>query len=394
MEEIFKDLKNYIEKYYKELGNSKKPIAYLSAMAPQEILRALDFEIFLPENHSAFIGAKRIGEKFIKRTIQEGFSPEICTYLLADIGSHLEKKPAFEIYGLREFPKPEIFCYSTNQCYEIGEWFKYLGSFYKVPVFEIPAIKPFSNQRDYIKFYEKKLKNLVQNLEKICNKKLDLEMLKEKIKNSKNASLYWEKILDLNLKKNYKISFLDHLFLMAPMVLGRGKEETVEFYKRIYEKAKKLKEKEYKFRIWWEGMPLWGKLRYLKEKFEELKIAPIGSTYCASWVFNFEGKDPFKAMARAYYSNLFITWAKEKKLKWLCEKAKKYKVDGFIFLEAKTCKQNTNTCFGLPKKIFEEIGVPFTVIYGDMVDLRHFSEAETNLKLEGFLETVKSFSRN
>lgn len=389
MFEIFKILRDLLRDYYLNLKETKKPVAYLSAMAPQEIFRAFDFEIFLPENHSAFIGTKRGGEFFIKRSIQEGFSPDICTYLLSDIGSHLEGKCSFEEYGFEKFPKPALFCYSTNQCYEIGEWFKFLSALYKVPVFSIPSIKNYDGEKEFLNFYEKNLINLVKNLENFTGKKLKEEKLKIALKNTKEASIYWESFLNLNRGAGFKSSFLDHLFLMAPMVLMRGEDKTVEFYKKLYEISKNEKNKEYKYRIWWEGMPVWGKLRYFKEKFETMGLAVVGSTYASSWVFKFKSMNSIKALREIYYKNLFITWSEERKLNWLIKKAEEFKIDGFIFMEARSCRANTNTYYGMPERIFKETGIPYLILSGDMVDMRHFSEPETNLKLEAFLETIK-----
>jgi len=388
MIEIFNLLKEFLKGYYLSFLEEKKPVAYLSAMAPQELFRSFGFNVFLPENHSAYLGAKRKTEFFIKRSIQEGFSPEICTYLLTDIGSHLEEKFGFEEYGLEKIPKPDILCYSTNQCYEIGEWFKFLGRLYNVPVLSIPAIKNYNGEKEFLNFFEKNLFNLIKELEKFKGESLNEDDLKSRLENTKNASLYWEKILNLN-KNGFKYSFQDHLFLMAPIVLARGDEKLFEFYKLLYEKSKDEKEKEFKYRLWWEGMPVWGKIRYFKERFESLKIGVVGSTYCSSWVFNYKSNNLIKAMAEIYYKNLFITFSEEKKIQWLKRKAEEFNIDGFIFLEAKTCRSNTNTYFGIPQIIYKETGIPYLILSGDMVDLRHFSEAETNLKIEAFLETIE-----
>jgi len=388
MIEIFNLLKEFLKGYYLSFLEEKKPVAYLSAMAPQELFRSFGFNVFLPENHSAYLGAKRKTEFFIKRSIQEGFSPEICTYLLTDIGSHLEEKFGFEEYGLEKIPKPDILCYSTNQCYEIGEWFKFLGRLYNVPVLSIPAVKNYNGEKEFLNFFEKNLFNLIKELEKFKGESLNEDDLKSRLENTKNASLYWEKILNLN-KNGFKYSFQDHLFLMAPIVLARGDEKLFEFYKLLYEKSKDEKEKEFKYRLWWEGMPVWGKIRYFKERFESLKIGVVGSTYCSSWVFNYKSNNLIKAMAEIYYKNLFITFSEEKKIQWLKRKVEEFNIDGFIFLEAKTCRSNTNTYFGIPQIIYKETGIPSLILSGDMVDLRHFSEAETNLKIEAFLETIE-----
>ena len=40
------------------------------------------------------------------------------------------------------------------------------------------------------------------------------------------------------------------------------------------------------FRLFWDGMPIWGKLRDLAALFSELKTCVVASTYCNSWIFS------------------------------------------------------------------------------------------------------------
>ena len=63
-----------------------------------------------------------------------------------------------------------------------------------------------------------------------------------------------------------------------------------------------------------------------------------------------------------------------------------FKIDAFIFHDAKTCPYNTNTRFALPDELEQATGIPVTRIFGDLVDIRHFSEQEFAFRLEAFLE--------
>ncbi|HDY75349.1 MAG TPA: 2-hydroxyacyl-CoA dehydratase, partial [Candidatus Marinimicrobia bacterium] len=77
-------LKNILKTYFTEM---RSPIAWCTSAGPAEILRALGFDMYFPENHGALLGASRIAEKYIPRAHQEGFDGEICSYLTADIGA-------------------------------------------------------------------------------------------------------------------------------------------------------------------------------------------------------------------------------------------------------------------------------------------------------------------
>ena len=52
-----------------------------------------------------------------------------------------------------------------------------------------------------------------------------------------------------------------------------------------------------KLRIYWEGMPFWGKLRDFSTQFLDLRACVVASTYCNSWIFDaLDPADPFRSM--------------------------------------------------------------------------------------------------
>ena len=54
-----------------------------------------------------------------------------------------------------------------------------------------------------------------------------------------------------------------------------------------------------RFRIYWEGMPIWGRLSAHSELFAGLEACVLASTYCNSWIFSaLDPDDPFNSMAR------------------------------------------------------------------------------------------------
>jgi len=63
-------------------------------------------------------------------------------------------------------------------------------------------------------------------------------------------------------------------------------------------------------------------------------------------------------------------------------------VDGVVYHDAKTCPHNSNTRYGLPQRLKERTGVPFIVIYGDLNDLRCFSEEQAKTNIEAFVEQL------
>jgi len=125
-------LKSLMKNYYAGL---KAPLAWCTSAGPAEILRALGFEVYFPENHGALLGASRTAQKYIPRAHQAGYAPEICSYLTADIGAYLAgETPLSEAYGLSSIPKPDLIVFNTNQCREVADWFGFFGREFNCPV--------------------------------------------------------------------------------------------------------------------------------------------------------------------------------------------------------------------------------------------------------------------
>ena len=63
-------------------------------------------------------------------------------------------------------------------------------------------------------------------------------------------------------------------------------------------------------------------------------------------------------------------------------------VHGIIFHDARTCPYNTNSRFGLPRRLQEAHGIPTLVLDGDLNDLRCFSDEQARTNLEAFVEQL------
>ena len=83
-----------------------------------------------------------------------------------------------------------------------------------------------------------------------------------------------------------------------------------------------------RFRLYWEGMPIWGRLRAHSELFAGLGACVLASTYCNSWIFSaFDAAAPFRSMARAY-TELFIVRSDEAKEAYIKQMIDTFKIDG------------------------------------------------------------------
>ncbi|MBC8456764.1 MAG: 2-hydroxyacyl-CoA dehydratase, partial [Deltaproteobacteria bacterium] len=144
-----------------------------------------------------------------------------------------------------------------------------------------------------------------------------------------------------------------------------------------------------KHRLYWEGMPIWGKLRALSEQFTSLKTCVVASTYCNSWIYDqLDPDEPFESMALAY-TELFIVRDEIYKEQYIKDCYELFRFDGVIFHDAKTCPNNSNNRYGMPGRLSKNLGIPELTINGDLNDLRCYSEEQAKTNIEAFIEQLE-----
>ncbi|MFX1573398.1 MAG: 2-hydroxyacyl-CoA dehydratase subunit D [Promethearchaeota archaeon] len=397
-----KELKQIMTDYYYELDDASKSydkkIAWCSSVGPAEILRSLGFQVYFPENHSAMLGSTRMATDLIPYANAIGYSPEICSYLTADIGAYLKKvTPLSRAYpGINSIPKPDVLVFNTNQCREVQDWFRWFSEEYKVPLLGIYTPRTIDEVTDsVITFIAEQMEELVKSLEQISRARFDINDLKRVVSLSRKCSDLWKEVLDTAANTPSPITFFDGTVHMGPAVVLRGTQQAVDYYKTLLSELKeRVKNHEgaiddERYRIYWEGMPIWGRLRHYSELFASLKVCVVASTYCNSWIFTaFDNKDPFKSMAKAY-TNLFIVRSDEYKEEYLKNMVEFFKVDGILFHDAKTCPHNTNARYGMPQRLEIKAGVPNLIINGDLNDLRCLSDEQSRTSIEAFIEQLE-----
>ena len=389
-------LKPLLTEYFTGL---KAPVAWCTSVGPAEILRALGFEVYFPENHGALLGASRTAGKYIPKAHQAGFAGEICSYLTSDIGAWLSgETPLTRAYGISEVPKPDLIVFNTNQCREVAEWFNFFSREFGCPTVGIyPPRYLETVSTDDVAQVVAQFENLIEVGEGVIGKRLDPARLKQVMALSREGSALWMKVLSAAKSNPAPLTFFDGTILMAPIVVLRGTQACVDYYTEVIAELEGLVAggigavPDERLRIYWEGMPIWGRLRTLSDHFMANGAAVVASTYCNSWIFeDLDPEDPLPSLAYAY-TQIFINRGENAKLEMLIEMCDGYQIDGMIFHDSKTCFNNTNSRFGLPERINQATGLPTLSIDGDLNDLRFFSDGQTQTRLETFFEqlTVK-----
>jgi benzoyl-CoA reductase/2-hydroxyglutaryl-CoA dehydratase subunit BcrC/BadD/HgdB len=342
------------------------------------------------------LGATRMATDLIPEANALGYSPDICSYLTADIGAFLKGvTPLSKVFNIDSIPKPDVLVYNTNQCRDVQDWFNWFGKKFQAPVLGITTHRNVGDVTEaHIASIAKQMQALIEPLEKVSGKKFEIEKLKKAVKLSRDCSDIWKKILDTAAAVPSPLTFFDGTTLMGPAVVGRGTQKALDvFEKLLAELEERIKNGEgavegEQHRIYWDGMPVWGRLSAHSKLFAGLNTNVLASTYCNSWIFSaLDPEDPFGSMAKAY-TELFIVRDDEAKERYIKQMLEFFKVDGIIYHDAKTCPNNTNCRYGMPQRLAEATGIPSLTIHGDLNDLRMLSDEQTKTNVEAFIEQL------
>ncbi|MGI6418356.1 MAG: 2-hydroxyacyl-CoA dehydratase subunit D [Thermoguttaceae bacterium] len=396
--ESTKKMKSVMGDYFTELCQGPergKKTAWCTSVGPAELLYAMGFNVFFPENHGAMLGASRMATDLIPVANALGYSPDICSYLTSDIGSYLKNQSPIQKMNLPGPPKADVLVFNTNQCRDVKDWFQFYAREWNVPCIGIHTPRSIGQVDEQLADYiGAQIESLIEPLEKVSGEKFDLDRLRQVVALSKQCTELWKQVLLSAANRPAPLTFFDGTIQMGPAVVLRGTQEAVDYYQVLVDELNQrvaegigAVEGE-RFRIYWEGMPIWGKLSSLSKQFIELKTAVVASTYCNSWIFDaLDPADPFRSMARAY-SSIFICRSEEYKEQYIKQMAEEYQVDGILYHDAKTCPNNSNCRYEMPQRLHRQLGKPYLVINGDLNDLRLYSEEQARTNIEAFAEQL------
>jgi len=393
-------LRDLLQTYFLTLDEaSRQPdrkVAWMSSVSPVELVRAMGYDVYFPENHGALLGATRTASSLIPHALARGYSPDICSYLTSDIGSHIAgQTPLQDLYGIDGPPRPDLLIYSTNQCRDVGDWWNFYAREFGVPVVGIhPPHQPDTLTEGHLRAVEAEHRELVRVLEQETGQQLDRERLRSVVELSRKASVLWRDVLNLARHRPAPLTFFDGPIHMAPIVLLRGTQAAIDYYELLRDELLERIQTGTaavpgeRVRLYWEGMPVWGALRELSSLFFDKQVAVVASTYCNSWIFDKLDPDNIDESLARVYTEIFINRSENAKSRMLQQFVADFSVDGVVFHDCKTCPNNTNCRYGMPERLYDSSGLPSVVIDGDMTDLRLFSIEQVRTALEGFIEQL------
>lgn len=378
-------LKELVRDYYRDLDRASadpaRRVACCSSLAPVEVVRALDFLPYFPENHAALIAASRQGASYLARAGALGYSQFANSAMRLDVGALLSgHSPLVGIHGVTGPPRPDVVVYSTNTGRALINWFRFYGDHYQIPVVGLnpPAELDLLERIDQHAAVQQLLR-MVSRLETVAGRPLDSDRLAGIVAATAEASGLWGEILALARATPAPLTVFDMLVHVAPMVLLRGTSEAAEYYRMLRDEVEDRVAQGVgalvaeRLRCYWDGPPIWCSLRPLSRLLAEHGVAVVASTFCESFVLGgLDPDDPIATLARTY-AEVFANRSDAYQLGFLVTQLHEYGIDFALLHDCRTAPQTNHVRYGLADRLTRRSGVPAVVVEADSHDERLFS---------------------
>jgi benzoyl-CoA reductase subunit B len=373
-----------------------------------EILRTFDFQLVFPEINSLQTGVRKVSEEYIRLSEDYGMSPDVCSYVKADVGLILKEHqhPAGRI------PKAHL-AVASNMCSTFIKWAEIWERHLKTPTFvlDLPGqragnwrVRPGDAQHAAdARWVEAQFRDLIERCEKITGKRFDIDRLAEVEDRVNKMVFHWNNVMALNrvCPAPYN-AMLDGLTYIGIMNVYRGAPEGVEFMRRLEEtlKAKVARGEgrvaEERYRLLFSGTPCYVSMRRLVELFETWGGVFAYSDYLTfaaggmdAGELVYDTSRPLESLAEITalaaqrgLSNQFFAHER------LAQQVRDYDVDGIVFHGIKSCRFVSSGMADTRDYLNKRLSMPSLYIESDLIDPRYWSDAQIKNRVDAFFETL------
>jgi len=376
-----------------------EPVGWSTAIFPQEICETLGIPVLYPENHSAAIAAKHLGDEFIEHA--EGpmnYPMNICSYARLNIAFADKLQDADFKRPDPCMPSPDFLLLANNSCTQLMKWYEVLSRNLNIPIFFVDCLYNYSEEmpgEHKVKYIRTQIEECIAGLEKLSGKKMDWDKFLEVQKRSQLNSKLFDDITKFNARKPAPLSGFDFFNYMSSLVLCRGKESTTEIFEQL--KAEILEHiengtsafpAEEQYRVHWEGIACWPNLGHNLKTLKNFGVNAVINGYVTAWNVKYEPGN-MDSMAYAYATsstNSFSTYSlMEKRANTIIN----FDCEGMLCHVNKSCKLMTYHILVGRHMIEEKTGVPVVNFDGDQSDTRVYNEAQFETRVQALVEIMK-----
>ncbi len=369
-----------------------KKVAWITSGGPVEPLYAMGVLPFYPENYGAMCGASRMSVGLCEAAEQRGYSRDLCSYALTDIGSYFTGKGP-----IGRLPRPDFLICANNICGTVIKWYEIQSRAYQVPVFFFDT--PFIHdeiQEHTLNYVQGQMKDYISFLEKQVKRPFSEERFKKVADWSLETIALWKEILEFSRHRPAPIAAFDAFIHMAPIVTLRGTRWAVRYYKKLKrEMEERVRTKTGAFareeiRLIWDNIPIWYDIRHLSKLLSSNGAVLVADTYTSAWtmeepnlIYSLDG------MARAY-ATIHLNRSLDYKIKKMVNLIQRYEADGFLMHSNRSCKPYSLGQYDMRREVTRQTGKPGLIIEADHTDSRNYSPQQVEKQILMFLEVIRN----
>ena len=373
-----------------------KKVAWITSGGPVEPLYAMGVLPFYPENYGAMCGAFRMSVPLCEAAEHKGYSHDLCSYALTDIGSSFTGKGP-----LGKLPKPDFLVCGNNICGTVIKWYEIQARAFKVPVFFFDTPFIYDELYDHtLTYVQKQMKEYISFLETQLKRPFPEKRFQDICFRSYEAITLWKEILDMPRNHPAPLAAFDAFIHMAPIVTLRGTTWAVRYYRKL---KKEMEERVRKgvgafareeIRLIWDNIPIWYDIRNLSQILSSQGAVLVADTYTSAW--GMEQLDLAQTLtnglARAY-TTIHLNRGLEYKVQKIANLIEKYGAHGFIMHANRSCKPYSLGQLDLKREVTRLTGTPGLMIEADHTDSRSYAPKQVEKQIQIFLDIIKEKNR-
>ena len=370
-----------------------KKVAWITSGGPVEPLYAMGVLPFYPENYGAMCGASRMSLPLCEAAEHKGYSHDLCSYALTDIGSFFTGKGP-----LGRLPKPDFLVCGNNICGTVIKWYEIQARNFGVPLFFFDT--PFVHdeiEEHTLKYVQNQMKEYVSFLEKQLKRSFPEKRFQEVCFRSFETITLWKEILAMPQHHPAPLAAFDAFIHMAPIVTLRGTRWAVGYYKRLKREMEERVKKgvgafaREEIRLIWDNIPIWYDIRNLSKILSSQGAVLVADTYTSAWALDqLDPNQPIMEGLAKAHATIHLNRNLEYKIQKIAGLIESYGAHGFIMHANRSCKPYSLGQLDLKREVTRLTGKPGLIIEADHTDSRSYAPKQVEKQIQIFLDIIKS----
>jgi benzoyl-CoA reductase/2-hydroxyglutaryl-CoA dehydratase subunit BcrC/BadD/HgdB len=373
-----------------------RPVAWVSGNVPIELFWAMGVYPVYPENYSAVCASVQRAQEFCEVAEQKGFSIDLCSYSRVNLGIVLGKginDPELPFGGI---PRPDMLVTTRIPCLIQVKWWEAVREFFDVPLFVVDATMiDLPVREDQRQHFLGQIRELIPIMERKLGVRYQEDDFLQALRLSDQAADLWLELLDVRASVPSPVGSREMCGNVFPLVSMLGSPTPIAFFSSLLEEARECVKtgkgavENERIRLGWDNIPMWYNLRFFSDVEDQNVIFTYETYLRYVWGGRMDLRDPWTAFADKHL-DVWLNYSINQRIRTLLHDIPKFKLDGFVFHQNHSCKRFAMGQRDAAEAIQDNLGVPSLFIDSDMADPRAFSQAQSQVKMETFIEMLEA----